>query len=71
MGILLRLLGLAIIIAVIYFGIKSSAKRELQETLDDINKEQEHQNEVQELNKTIMELRCELEKNKAEESKVD
>lgn len=85
MAVLIRLLAIIVIIGIIYFVIKSSAKKETEDTIEDFKQRNEihqlqeklsaeqsdHQEEVEYLNSTINKLRAELAEAKSAHEGVD
>ncbi len=85
MAFLIRLLAIILIIGIIYFGIKSSAKKETEEDIEDfkqrneihqlkekLSQEQsEHQEDVEYLNNSIKKLKAELAEAKSAHEYLD
>ena len=85
MAVLIRLLAIIVIIGIIYFVIKSSAKKETEDTIEDFKQRNEihqlkeklneekndHQEEVEYLNNTITKLKAELADAKSANEGVD
>lgn len=85
MAFLIRLLAIILIISFIYFVIKSAAKKETEENIEDFKQRNEihqlkeklneekndHQEEVEYLNNTINKLREELAEAKSSNQNVD
>lgn len=85
MAVLIRLLAIIVIIGVIYFVIKSSAKKETEDNIEDFKQRNEihqlkeklneekndHQEEVEYLNNTITKLKAELAEAKSANESVD
>ena len=85
MAFLIRLLAIILIIGIIYFVIKSAAKKETEENIEDFKQRNEihqlkeklneekndHQEEVEYLNSTINKLREELAEAKSSNQSVD
>lgn len=85
MAFLIRLLALIVIIGVIYYAIKSAAKKETEDNIEDfkhrnevhqlkekLNEEKsDHQEEVEYLNETIEKLKNELAETKAKKESVE
>ena len=85
MAFLIRLLAIILIIGIIYFVIKSAAKKETKENIEDFKQRNEihqlkeklneekndHQEEVEYLNSTINKLREELAEAKSSNQNVD
>lgn len=85
MAILIRLLAIVVIIGIIYFVIKSAAKKETEDNIEDFKQRNEihqlkeklneekndHQEEVEYLNNTITKLKAELAEAKSANEGID
>lgn len=85
MAILIRLLAVVVIIGIIYFVIKSAAKKETEDNIENFKQRNEihqlkeklneekndHQEEVEYLNNTITKLKAELAEAKSTNEGID